>query len=210
VRSGRTNQQKNKIKLFLKKDGPVIRGLNLSGVCLCIEADHLQAKGFVVWIFLHVGLKKKENNGRHFLTKMMDGPTAVEATKSDTILAVVRAQCQSRNSPGFDTSILRHGAADEPVLNIVHKKIKKIPLLKLNVPRHLYSYSTLLIILTERFVDEKSVAFYKRLLNCIWFYLRYRVYGETTRVIKCEDRKGASKQNPMCCHIFCRCSSYCT
>ncbi len=44
---------------------------------------------------------------------------------------VVRAsdsQCRSRNCPGFDLSILRHsgiwGAADEAVLNIVHKKIK--------------------------------------------------------------------------------------
>jgi hypothetical protein len=38
---------------------------------------------------------------------------------------VVRAsgcQCRSRNSPGF-------GAADEAVLNTVHKKILKIPLL---------------------------------------------------------------------------------
>ncbi len=35
-------------------------------------------------------------------------------------------QCQSRNSPGFDPSILRHsgiwGAADDAVLNNVHKK----------------------------------------------------------------------------------------
>jgi hypothetical protein len=41
---------------------------------------------------------------------------------------VVRAsdcQCRSRNSPGFDPSILRHseiwGAADEAMLNTVHK-----------------------------------------------------------------------------------------
>ena len=37
---------------------------------------------------------------------------------------------QSRNSPGFDPSILEHntaGAADEAVLNNVHKKIQKIP-----------------------------------------------------------------------------------
>ncbi len=43
-------------------------------------------------------------------------------------------QCQSRKSPGFDPSILRHsgicGAANETVLNKVHlKKIKKISLL---------------------------------------------------------------------------------
>ncbi len=53
---------------------------------------------------------------------------------------VVRAsdfQCQSRNSPGFDPSILRHsgisGAADEAVLNTVHRKnkIKKIPLFEM-------------------------------------------------------------------------------
>ncbi len=47
---------------------------------------------------------------------------------------VVRASdnlCCSRNCLGFDPSILRHsgiwGAADEAVLNIVHKKTKKIP-----------------------------------------------------------------------------------
>jgi hypothetical protein len=46
-------------------------------------------------------------------------------------------QCQSRNSPGFDPSILRHneirGAADEAVSNNVHnrKNPKKIPLKKL-------------------------------------------------------------------------------
>jgi hypothetical protein len=47
---------------------------------------------------------------------------------------VVRAsdcQCRSRNSPGFDPSILRHsgiwGAADETVLNTVQKKIEKNP-----------------------------------------------------------------------------------
>jgi len=47
---------------------------------------------------------------------------------------VVRApdfQCQSRNSPGFIPCILQHGwiwgAADEAVLNIVHKKSPKIP-----------------------------------------------------------------------------------
>ena len=37
-------------------------------------------------------------------------------------------QCQSRNSPGFDPSILRHsgicGAADEVVLNTIHRKKK--------------------------------------------------------------------------------------
>jgi hypothetical protein len=44
---------------------------------------------------------------------------------------VVRAsdcQCRSRNSPGFDPSILRHsgiwGAADETVLNTVHRRKK--------------------------------------------------------------------------------------
>ncbi len=44
---------------------------------------------------------------------------------------VVRAsdsKCCSRNCPGFDPSVLRNtgirGAADEAVLNIVHKKIK--------------------------------------------------------------------------------------
>jgi hypothetical protein len=45
-------------------------------------------------------------------------------------------QCQSRNGPGFDRSILWHsgiwGEADEAVLNKVHnKRIKKIHLLKL-------------------------------------------------------------------------------
>jgi hypothetical protein len=48
-------------------------------------------------------------------------------------LAECKCQCQCRNSPGLDTSILRHieilGAADEAVLNNVHKKKNpKIPL----------------------------------------------------------------------------------
>jgi hypothetical protein len=48
---------------------------------------------------------------------------------SISLTLLVRAsdsQCRSRNCPGFDPSILRHsgicGAADEAVLNIVHKK----------------------------------------------------------------------------------------
>ncbi len=40
-----------------------------------------------------------------------------------------RSQCRSRSCPGFDPSVLRHsgiwGAADEVVLNIVHKKIQQ-------------------------------------------------------------------------------------
>jgi hypothetical protein len=49
---------------------------------------------------------------------------------------VVRAsesQCSSRNCPGFDPSILRHSgiwrAADETVLNTVHKKTQEPPLM---------------------------------------------------------------------------------
>jgi hypothetical protein len=42
------------------------------------------------------------------------------------VVKAADCQCQSRNSPGFDSSILRHsgiwGAADEAVLNIVHRK----------------------------------------------------------------------------------------
>jgi hypothetical protein len=56
-----------------------------------------------------------------------------------TCLAPSDCQCRSRNSPGFDPSIFRHsgiwGAADEAVLNTVHrKKIQKIPLFKKVLP----------------------------------------------------------------------------
>jgi hypothetical protein len=53
---------------------------------------------------------------------------------------VVRAsdsQCRSRNCTGFDPSILRHsgiwGAADETVLNTVHKKNQTNSLLKIRI-----------------------------------------------------------------------------
>ncbi len=59
---------------------------------------------------------------------------------------LVRASvCRSRNSPVFDPSILRHsaiwGAADESVLNTVHrKKSKKIPLSIILAPsQHTFS-----------------------------------------------------------------------
>ncbi len=64
---------------------------------------------------------------------------------------VVRASnCRSRNSPGFDPSILRHsgiwGAADEAVLNTLHRKNIKNPLVFLfhhfiKVYRHGFSFS---------------------------------------------------------------------
>jgi hypothetical protein len=53
--------------------------------------------------------------------------------RSSQVVRASDCQCQSRNSPGFDPSILRHseicGAADEAVLNTVHreKKIQKNP-----------------------------------------------------------------------------------
>ncbi len=44
--------------------------------------------------------------------------------KSSRVVRASGCQCQSRNSPGFDPSILRHsgiwGAADDAVLNTVH------------------------------------------------------------------------------------------
>ncbi len=55
-----------------------------------------------------------------------------EGIRSSWVVRAFDSQCRSRNCPGFYTSILRHsriwGVADEAVLNIVHKKIKKIPL----------------------------------------------------------------------------------
>ncbi len=48
--------------------------------------------------------------------------------RSSQVVRASDSQCRSRNCPGFDPSILRHsgiwGAADEIVLNIVHKKRK--------------------------------------------------------------------------------------
>ncbi len=53
--------------------------------------------------------------------------------RSNRLVRASDCQWRSRNSPGFDPSILRHsgiwGAADEAVLNTVHReKNKKIPL----------------------------------------------------------------------------------
>jgi hypothetical protein len=49
--------------------------------------------------------------------------------RSSRVARASDSQCQSRNSPGFDPSILRHGgisgAADETVLKKVHIKSKK-------------------------------------------------------------------------------------
>ncbi len=46
--------------------------------------------------------------------------------RSSRVVRASDSQCRSRNCPGFYPSILRHsgiwGAADEAVLNIVHKK----------------------------------------------------------------------------------------
>ncbi len=48
--------------------------------------------------------------------------------RSSRVVRVSDSQCRSLNCPGFDSNILRHcgiwGAADEAVLNIVHKKKK--------------------------------------------------------------------------------------
>jgi len=57
--------------------------------------------------------------------------------RSSRVVRVSDCQCQSRNSPGFDPSILLHsgvwGAADKTVLNTVHrKKLQKISLLKVS------------------------------------------------------------------------------
>ncbi len=60
--------------------------------------------------------------------------TVDEIYPSGKRLRASDSQCRNRNCPGFDPSILRHsgskGAANEAVLNILHKKkqSKKIPL----------------------------------------------------------------------------------
>ncbi len=73
---------------------------------------------------------------------------------------VVRAsgcQCQSRNSPGFDPSILRHrgiwGAADDAVMNNVHKKkkLKKFLLSILFTARQPFE-----VLLAEQSSDEEN------------------------------------------------------
>ncbi len=49
--------------------------------------------------------------------------------RPNRVVTASDSQCRSRVCPGFDPSILRHsgiwGAADEAVLNILHKKIQK-------------------------------------------------------------------------------------
>jgi hypothetical protein len=53
--------------------------------------------------------------------------------RSSQVTIASDSQCRSHNCPGFNPSILRHsgirGAADEAVLNIIHKKkfLKKSP-----------------------------------------------------------------------------------
>jgi hypothetical protein len=51
--------------------------------------------------------------------------------RSSIVVRASDCQCTSCNGPGFDPSIRRHsgiwGAADEAVLNIVRKKLKKSP-----------------------------------------------------------------------------------
>jgi hypothetical protein len=53
-------------------------------------------------------------------------PNIFEGMRSSRVVRAYDCQCQSRNSPGFDPSILRHngiwGAADEAMLNKAHAK----------------------------------------------------------------------------------------
>ncbi len=57
-------------------------------------------------------------------------------------------QCQSRNNPGFHPSIFRYsrirGAADETVLNIVHKQPKNPVKKGFEVAKFVRKYETLL------------------------------------------------------------------
>ncbi len=52
--------------------------------------------------------------------------THPQLMRSSRVVRASDSQCRSRNCPGFDPSILRHsgiwGAADEAVLNFLHKK----------------------------------------------------------------------------------------
>jgi hypothetical protein len=54
--------------------------------------------------------------------------------RSSQVIRASNSQCRSRNCPGFDPSILQHNgkgrAADEAVLNKVHKKIQKARFVK--------------------------------------------------------------------------------
>jgi hypothetical protein len=56
---------------------------------------------------------------------------------SSRVVIASGCQCQSRNSPEFDPSILRHrgilGVEDEAALNNVHKKEKKSKNSPLNI-----------------------------------------------------------------------------
>ncbi len=85
--------------------------------------------------------------------------------RSIRIFRVSDCQCQSRNNPGFDASILRHngiwGAADEAVFNTVQReKIQKISLINFDVSSHhclhriAYCQSNCLLILLERAETE--------------------------------------------------------
>ncbi len=61
-----------------------------------------------------------------YAPRLVEDELRVKAQEAERV-----SQCRSRNCPGFDASIFRHngmwGAADEALLNIVHKKSKKSP-----------------------------------------------------------------------------------
>ncbi len=98
-----------------------------------------------IFIFLYLHRLHEALKGEHLKSLLYMNPNInIELDKKGNLRRirtswmrsslVVRAsdcQCRSRNSPGFDPSILRHsviwGAADEAVLNTVHtKKIQNI------------------------------------------------------------------------------------
>jgi hypothetical protein len=75
--------------------------------------------------------------------------------RSSRVVTAPCCQCQSRNSPGFDSIILRHsgicGAADEAVLNNVHKKgkIQKNSLFSRHGEVRMYSIALLTVFLAR-------------------------------------------------------------
>ncbi len=66
--------------------------------------------------------------GKNFWLLLMGWDIVKNKWKNFKMVRAADCQCQSRNSHGFDPCILRHsgiwGAADEAVLNKVHKKEK--------------------------------------------------------------------------------------
>jgi hypothetical protein len=114
--------------------------------------------------------------------------------RSSLVVRASDCQCRSRNSPGFDPGILRHsgiwGAADEAVLNTVHRSKKNAKNPPVNNGRCLFFWA-MFWIWPDRFItflppgypdsslsvmdcDPDPILFL--LITYVWYRNRIRIY----------------------------------